>query len=145
LVIIIAILGYYFFWESAPEPINPYTTPSSGKPQYEGNTTITDDLLIRPSQERISEKTDNQQVYVERGIDKETTTHPSLAPLGMQDKIDDGYFFTYGDTPGKVFEVQGVPTRTVGDIWFYGKSEVHFNKGTVVSWYNSPTHPLKAK
>ncbi len=53
-------------------------------------------------------------------------------------------FFTRGDTPGKVFEVEGVPTRTVGDIWFYGKSEVHFNKGVVVSWQESPDRPLKA-
>lgn len=140
LVIVIAILGYYFFWENAPEPNNPYATPSSVKPQFEGNTTITDGQLNRPPEEA-----DNKQIHIETGIDKQTAPSPGLAPLGMQGKIHDGTFFTYGDTPGKVFEIQGVPTRTVGDIWFYGKSEVHFNKGIVVSWYNSPAHPLKAK
>lgn len=51
--------------------------------------------------------------------------------------------FTYGDPPGRVYEIQGVPTRTSGDLWFYGESEVYFDKGKVVSWYNSPTDPLK--
>lgn len=53
-------------------------------------------------------------------------------------------FFTHGDIPGKVLEAQGIPTRTEDDVWFYGDSEVHFNKGVVVSWHESPTHPLKA-
>ncbi len=74
--------------------------------------------------------------------------HPAFdasAPLGMYGKKLHDNYFSYGDTPGKVFEVQGIPTRTVGDIWFYGQSEVHFNNGAVVSWYNSPGHPLRAK
>lgn len=51
--------------------------------------------------------------------------------------------FTYGDPPGRVYEVQGVPTRTSGDLWFYGESEVYFENGRVASWYNSPANPLK--
>lgn len=50
--------------------------------------------------------------------------------------------FGYGDPPGRVLEVQGIPTRTAGDLWFYGDSEVYFEKGMVVSWHSSPRNPL---
>ncbi len=53
--------------------------------------------------------------------------------------------FTYGDPIGKVIEVQGVPSRTVGDIWFYGASEVHFRNGRVVRWYSSTDTPLHTR
>jgi hypothetical protein len=145
LVIVIAILGYYFFWETVPEPDNSYSNASSGVPLHESNTTIRDGTLKHSSQDHLPKEIDSNQVHTEPGIDRQMLPSNNLAPLGMQGKIDEGPYFTYGDTPGKVFEVQGVPTRTVGDIWFYGSSEVHFNKGVVVSWYNSPSHPLNAK
>lgn len=52
-------------------------------------------------------------------------------------------FFTRGDAPGRVIEVQGIPTRTSGDLWFYGDSEVYFENGVVVSWQSTPGHPLR--
>lgn len=54
-------------------------------------------------------------------------------------------FFNRGDTPGRVIEVQGIPTRTSGDLWFYGDSEVYFEKGVVASWQSSPGHPLRVQ
>ena len=51
--------------------------------------------------------------------------------------------FTYGDPPGRVYEVQGIPTRTEGNLWLYGKSEVYFENGVVVSWQSTPSHPLR--
>jgi len=141
LLIVVATLGYYFFWEGTPEPAN----PSSGNPYYEGNNITGDGTLNSPSTARLPEDIDNKRIETAPGLDKQLAPSPNLAPLGMQGKIQEGPFFTYGDTPGKVFEVQGIPTRTVGDIWFYGTSEVHFNRGVVVSWYNSPAYPLKAK
>jgi len=141
LLIVVAILGYYFFWQDTPEPAN----PSSGYPYYEGNTTTGDGTLNSPSAARSPDDIDNKRIETAPGLDKQLAPPPNLAPLGMQGKFHEGPFFTYGDTPGKVFEVQGIPTRTVGDIWFYGTSEVHFNRGVVVSWYNSPAYPLKAK
>ena len=54
-------------------------------------------------------------------------------------------YFTYGDTPGKVYEVQGVPSKINGDIWYYGKSEVHFSKGRVSFWTVIPPDELKVK
>jgi hypothetical protein len=145
LIIVIAILGYYFFWEAVPEQDNLYSNTSSDTPLHESNTTNRDSTLNRSSQDRLQEKNDNEQVRTGPGMDRQVAPNANMAPLGMRGKINEGPYFTYGDAPGKVFEVQGVPTRTVGDIWFYGSSEVHFNKGVVVSWYNSPTHPLNAK
>ena len=52
-------------------------------------------------------------------------------------------FFTRGDTPGRVIEVQGIPTRTSGDLWFYGNSEVYFENGVVASWQSAPGYPLR--
>ncbi|HEY9199504.1 MAG TPA: DnaJ domain-containing protein [Gammaproteobacteria bacterium] len=52
-------------------------------------------------------------------------------------------FFTYGDPPGRVYEVQGVPTRTEGGLWLYGESEVYFENGVVASWHSAPGHPLR--
>ena len=145
LIIVIVILGYYFFWETVPEQDNLYSDASTGTPLHESNNTIRDSTLNRSSQDSLQGKSDNEQVRTAPGMDRQAAPSANMAPLGMQGKINEGPYFTYGDTPGKVFEVQGVPTRTVGDIWFYGSSEVHFNKGVVVSWYNSPTHPLNAK
>ncbi len=54
-------------------------------------------------------------------------------------------FFTYGSTIGKVILTQGAPDRIDGDIWYYGKSEIHFSKGKVIKWVRSVTTPLKAR
>ena len=145
LMLVIVILGYLFFWEGVPESDKPDNTISSEKSHFNKNSIVKDGTLNGTFPDRGSEESGNIHYNGEKGIEKQTAPSPDPAPLGAQGKIHDGHFFTYGDTPGKVFEVQGVPTRTVGDIWFYGKSEVHFNKGAVVSWYNSPTHPLKVK
>lgn len=53
--------------------------------------------------------------------------------------------FGFGDRPGDVFAAQGVPTRTAGDIWYYGNSEVHFERGAVVQWFSAPDHPLNTR
>ena len=144
LIIIIAVLGYYFFWSTPPQPENPYSTSSS-------NTLVEKTDISKmngqrgDSQDRLPDTIDSTTTQTTPQVYRNSTPSTGLAPLGMRGKMQDGPFFTYGDTPGKVFEVQGIPTRTVGDIWFYGTSEVHFNKGVVVSWYISPDYPLKVK
>ncbi|MGD8926421.1 MAG: hypothetical protein PVG20_06210, partial [Thioalkalispiraceae bacterium] len=65
--------------------------------------------------------------------------------LGVYGESEDEKYFTYGDTAGRVFEIQGVPTKTKGDIWYYGNSEVHFQEGRVKSWYVAEGNRLKAK
>lgn len=53
-------------------------------------------------------------------------------------------YFGYGSTLGEVHAIQGIPTRTEGDVWYYGKSTVRFRDGVVVSWYEDFENPLKA-
>lgn len=52
-------------------------------------------------------------------------------------------YFTYGSALGKVYAVQGVPTRTEDGVWFYGKSKVFFTDGAVSRWEEDPDNPLK--
>jgi len=54
-------------------------------------------------------------------------------------------FFTYGTSLGEVIAIQGVPTRTENDVWYYGKSKIYFSEGSVIRWEESPEFPLKAE
>jgi hypothetical protein len=51
--------------------------------------------------------------------------------------------FTVGSSLGEVYTIQGIPTRTEGDIWYYGNSKVYFAKGKVLSWEENIDNPLK--
>ncbi len=53
--------------------------------------------------------------------------------------------FTIGSSLGEVYTIQGVPTKTENDIWFYGKSKVYFVSGKVLRWEESPDNPLKVR
>jgi hypothetical protein len=48
-----------------------------------------------------------------------------------------------GSTVGEVYAVQGVPTSTEGETWHYGKSQIRFAQGKVVSWNQHPENPLR--
>ncbi len=54
-------------------------------------------------------------------------------------------YFTNGSTLGEVISIQGTPTKVSGDIWYYGKSEVHFHEGEVTSWVRDAQTPLRAR
>ncbi len=51
--------------------------------------------------------------------------------------------FTIGSTLGEVYTVQGTPTRTESNVWYYGQSKVYFTKGKVSRWDLHPDNPLK--
>lgn len=55
-----------------------------------------------------------------------------------------GKFFTVGTSLGNVYAIQGVPTKTEDDVWYYGESKVYFADGKVVRWEESPNNPLRA-
>ncbi|MGB7541249.1 MAG: hypothetical protein WBM28_04435 [Burkholderiales bacterium] len=57
--------------------------------------------------------------------------------------ISTGGGFSTGSTLGEVYSVQGVPTLTQGDTWYYGRSEIRFNHGKVASWEEHPENPLR--
>jgi curved DNA-binding protein CbpA len=53
-------------------------------------------------------------------------------------------YFTIGSSISDVINIQGTPTRTEGDIWYYGESEVHFSEGEVIRWVRNIETPLRA-
>lgn len=66
------------------------------------------------------------------------TNPPSKEPAAHQ------RLFAHGSTIGEVYSIQGIPTRTANDVWYYGTSKVYFSNGVVVHWEQTPEHPLKA-
>ncbi|RDH83755.1 MAG: hypothetical protein DIZ80_06355 [endosymbiont of Galathealinum brachiosum] len=65
-------------------------------------------------------------------------------PVNVKDTVIDQYF-SYGSTLGEVIFIQGSPTKIKGDIWYYGKSEIHFKNGEVTYWKRTSNNPLKAR
>lgn len=53
--------------------------------------------------------------------------------------------FTIGSSFGEVHRIQGPPTRTDDDTWYYGHSKVFFENGLVSYWEFDPTNPLKTR
>lgn len=73
---------------------------------------------------------------------------PAVEPVPekeTKDTGDTGSVFTVGTSLGEVYAIQGVPTKTEPDVWYYGKSKVYFAKGKVVRWEESPENPLQAE
>lgn len=54
-------------------------------------------------------------------------------------------YFTVGSLPGDVYDAQGIPTRTDGDIWYYNDAKVFFRNGRVSHWDHDPYTTLNAK
>jgi len=46
-------------------------------------------------------------------------------------------FFQVGSTLGEVYAIQGVPTRTDDNVWYYGSARVVFQNGRVANWEDS--------
>lgn len=73
-------------------------------------------------------------------------TSNSAAPtVAMPATPQNDAYFTVGSALGKVYAVQGVPTLTRNDVWYYGKSRVFFADGVVTRWEEDPDNPLKTK
>jgi len=53
-------------------------------------------------------------------------------------------FFTVGTSLGEVYAIQGVPSKTESDVWYYGKSKIYFENGKVARWEEDPDDPLRA-
>lgn len=69
-----------------------------------------------------------------------TPEHRDFNPAAPTEKS-----FTLGTPLGEVYAIQGIPTKTEKDIWYYGNSKIYFSKGRVARWEESPDHPLRAK
>lgn len=76
----------------------------------------------------------------------ETTTKPiALINPSFNQSNESQQYFSLGSGLGEVILIQGKPSRTEGNIWYYGESTITFSNGVVVTWYRHPAHPLKAK
>ncbi len=75
-----------------------------------------------------------------------SATHPA-GPRQNEDVKDEPVknekFFTVGTSLGEVYAIQGVPTKTENDVWYYGLSKVYFASGKVVRWEENPDNPLR--
>jgi len=65
--------------------------------------------------------------------------------LSITEQVTDDPYFTQGSSLGEVINIQGAPSKTDGDIWYYGDSEVHFVDGEVSHWIRKIGHPIKAR
>lgn len=118
-LIAVALIGYVFFTHADLFPPEADTT------------------LSEANEETPPEPVDD--------LDHDIDTEPVAEPIPFNKPKKVYSTFARGATPGEVYAAQGVPTRTVGDIWYYGQSEVHFNRGQVTRWYSAPSDPLNVQ
>jgi len=75
---------------------------------------------------------------------KDTPERPELATQAPAVSAgSEGHWIWPGSTLGEVYAVQGVPTFTQGDTWHYGKSQIRFAHGKVISWSQHADNPLR--
>ncbi len=66
------------------------------------------------------------------------------ANRNQPDPAQPKHYFTYGSTVGDVYAIQGIPTKTTDNLWYYGNSKVYFSGGKVTKWEDDPANPLNA-
>ena len=68
----------------------------------------------------------------------------ALVPVGRGDSSGKLWekLFGLGDTASRVHSVQGAPLIATDRVWSYSASEVYFEDGHVVGWFNSPVDIL---
>ncbi|MGD8827174.1 MAG: hypothetical protein PVG21_00625 [Gammaproteobacteria bacterium] len=74
-----------------------------------------------------------------------TTTPGSVPDRHSHTGAREGGKLSVGMPIHRVLELEGVPTRTSGSVWFYGGSGVIFERGCLVGWENRPPFPLHAE
>lgn len=74
----------------------------------------------------------------------EGTPEPEAAPQRTAPDDQQGQVgIRVGLTLGEVYAIQGVPSATQDNTWYYGKSWIRFDKGRVVSWEEHIDNPLR--
>ena len=126
----------------APSPVSPafWRTPASRRMRFAIALTLLGAgyyFWHPPSSERSrSFSSDTTAVAPNPAPDPEQNGTPSAAPPPAS-------HFTVGSSLGDVYAIQGVPTRTEGDIWHYGNSKIYFSSGKVLRWEESMDSPLR--
>ncbi len=73
----------------------------------------------------------------------DTLYRPDTATQAPVESPREPSWIWIGSTVGEVYAAQGVPTFTQGETWHYGKSQIHFAQGKVISWNQHPDSPLR--
>ena len=71
------------------------------------------------------------------------SVQPGLAQQSVTATVVAEEFITYGSSIGEVINIQGAPTSTEGDTWYYAESELYFEAGKVVGWRHAGDSRLK--
>lgn len=82
------------------------------------------------------------------GANQHLETVPVVPSVSLVDPVTESLpkkYFTVGSSLGEVHSIQGIPTRTENDIWYYGDSKVVFVNGKVAHWVESTEHKLSAR
>ncbi|KPK56674.1 MAG: hypothetical protein AMJ84_02545 [Acidithiobacillales bacterium SM23_46] len=77
--------------------------------------------------------------------DRNPAASPVMPPSHPAPPNASPHHFSVGSTVGEVLAIQGRPSRTEADTWYYGTSTVLFENGHVVSWNADPGYPLHAR
>jgi len=97
--------------------VTPLTSPSSPKQNEKRSRTII------PSSVHSSEDRGENSLQVPKTHSEQNTTREA--------------YFTRGSTVDEVLALQGTPSSTIGNTFYWGYSTVDFNNGRVISWDNS--------
>lgn len=76
---------------------------------------------------------------------KKASSKPDKKKISSKKTVKKKAYFTYGSRLADVILVQGPPDKMEGNIWYYGKSEIHFKDGAVVYWFRDSKTPLNAQ
>lgn len=141
-MIVLVIVIFYLFGDFLGEPTETAMIATERK-------TPTASVADTPMEQKVStedaDAAENEEHNSPFDARERKSAFEPDSSLGIYEESADEKYFTYGDTAGRVFEIQGVPSRTVGDIWYYGMSEVHFQEGRVKSWYMAKENKLRAR
>lgn len=129
----IVVLGSFYYY--ATESFHPE------KPQIINNT------QILPTSQHINTQhlTSKKHLSDSLTFDKKIPASNEIQEAADTSLKIKNTYFTNGSSISDVINIQGAPTKTEGDTWFYGDSEVHFIEGKVTYWIRKPQNPLKAR
>lgn len=131
-LLIISLLGTAYYYFSAD--INYKTSDTA----YINNKINAKPL---PSTNEKLNQAETNQNHLQDILKQESLTERKQ----LEDKhLNEDEYFTSGSSISDVIGIQGAPTSTDGETWYYGDSEVYFSEGVVTHWFRADT-PLKAR
>jgi len=136
LVLTICFTAYYFFSHKMDANIH-------SKQEINSASNSISKVQLHTSPTKTSNTTKYLADHLAQKTFAESATQSILAD---ENKLfASNSYFTRGSSISDVIGIQGAPSETDGDIWYYGKSEVHFNEGRVTHWVRHQDSPLNVR